>query len=236
MGQELELFVHAHFWKRYWHKQIIRYLHGDVLEVGAGIGTNTVFLRKLSQKRWLSLEPDTLLLERLIDQVAKAGVPTVEATAGVLADLPSAEKFDAILYIDVLEHIEKDAEEFEKAVTHLKDGGRIIVLSPAHQFLYTPFDQALGHFRRYNKKTLRAAGHDERLIPIERMAYLDSVGMLASLGNRILLKQMQPTLRQILAWDRLMVPLSRFVDPLTFWGVGKSILGVWQKPLAKKKR
>lgn len=38
-----------------------------------------------------------------------------------------------------------------------------------------------------------------------------------------------PTLRQIATWDKLMVPLSRLMDPLILFKVGKPILMVWQR-------
>ena len=62
-----------------------------------------------------------------------------------------------------------------------------------------------------------------------KLLYLDSVGMLASGANRLLLSQAMPTERQILTWDRLMIPVSRVLDPLLGYTVGKSILGVWKR-------
>jgi 2-polyprenyl-3-methyl-5-hydroxy-6-metoxy-1,4-benzoquinol methylase len=140
------------------------------------------------------------------------------------------QKFDTIIYIDVLEHIENDREELKGAAAHLREGGRIIVLAPAHQWLFTPFDAAVGHFRRYDRPMLR------NLSPVglhlERLIYLDSLGLLLSLGNRILLKQAKPTKAQIHFWDRWVVPASRVLDPCLLNSIGKSIVGVWRRPKA----
>jgi len=38
-----------------------------------------------------------------------------------------------------------------------------------------------------------------------------------------------PTERQILTWDRLLVPVSRWIDPIFAGRVGKSVLGIWRK-------
>ncbi len=153
--------------------------------------------------------------------------PGYATRVGTTEDLVASECFDTILYIDVLEHIDDDRGELTRAAAHLKPGGHVIVLSPAHQFLYAPFDRAIGHFRRYSRSSLRAAApaglHETRLV------YLDSVGLLASAANRLLLSQSMPTESQILAWDRLMIPLSRLLDPLFMGRAGKSILGVWQR-------
>jgi hypothetical protein len=53
--------------------------------------------------------------------------------------------------------------------------------------------------------------------------------VLASTGNRLFLKQADPTLQQILFWDRFLVPVSRLLDPLTFHTIGKSVLAVWER-------
>jgi len=45
VGQELRIFEHARNWKKYWSSEIRPYLSGDVLEVGAGLGANTEFLK-----------------------------------------------------------------------------------------------------------------------------------------------------------------------------------------------
>ena len=58
-------------------------------------------------------------------------------------------EFDTILYISVLEHIEKDTEELEIALTKLKKNGHIIICVPAHNYMYSKFDKEIGHYRRY---------------------------------------------------------------------------------------
>ena len=81
------------------------------------------------------------------------------------------------------------------------------MLSPAHPFLFTPFDAAIGHFRRYTRASLHRAA--PATLSLEKLVYLDAAGMLASAGNRLLLRSAMPTERQILTWDRLLVPVSR---------------------------
>src|SRR6185503_3856669 len=126
---------------------------------------------------------------------------------------PAQPSFDTILYIDVLEHIEDDRRELERAACRLKPGGRIIVLSPAHGWLYSPFDKAIGHCRRYTTTMLREL--TPPALRIEKAFYLDSVGLLASSANRLLLKQSMPRPKQLKVWDKLMVPCSRLLDPIT---------------------
>jgi SAM-dependent methyltransferase len=221
-GSELAVFEKAVHWKRYWRARIAPLVHGNVLEAGAGIGANTRLLADLPYRSWTCLEPDAAL-------AAQIELPTGlhRKITGTIADL--AESFDTIIYIDVLEHIEDDAAEMARAAARLNRGGHVIVLAPAHGFLYTPFDAAIGHFRRYSRASLRSAAPAG--LRESKIIYLDAAGLLASAANRLLLRQAMPTERQILAWDRLMIPISRAIDPLFGHRLGKSVLGVWQREM-----
>jgi SAM-dependent methyltransferase len=226
-GSELELFEKARNWKKYWRGQIRGFIRGEVLEVGAGIGANTLTLASLEYQRWTCLEPDAALAARIGALIDMAPGGRHEAAVGTIETLPAEAKYDAILYIDVLEHIEDDRGEMARAAARLKPGGAVIVLAPAHPFLFTPFDRAIGHFRRYTRNSLRSAAPDT--LRLERLVYLDAAGMLASAANRLLLQSSMPTERQILTWDRLLVPVSRLIDPIFAGRVGKTVLGIWRK-------
>lgn len=229
-GDELEIFRHAGRWKAYFGQQIRPFVRGRVLEVGAGLGGTTTALFPGHVGRWVCLEPDRSLADRLRRGIRTTfgrvgGLP--EVISGTLADLPACPGFDTILYIDVLEHIEEDATELGGASGLLNDGGHVVVVCPAHQWLFTPFDERIGHYRRYDAAGLRRlTPPNTRLI---RLRYLDSVGMLASLANRLVLRSAEPTLRQIKTWDRVLVPVSRVVDPLFAYRLGKSLLAAWKR-------
>ncbi|MBF0445356.1 MAG: methyltransferase domain-containing protein [Magnetococcales bacterium] len=225
---ELTLFEGANNWKAYLQNRLNPFLKGRVLEVGAGIGGTTAAIYNNNVKEWVCLEPCPNLFKQLSEKVKS--IPknnSIRPICGVINDLPSAEKFDTILYIDVLEHIKDDHNEIAMAVSRLSQNGHLIILSPAFMFLFSPFDSAVGHFRRYNKDDLRKqaniAGLEECYIH-----YLDSVGFFASLGNKLLLKNDSPGKMQIHIWDHYMVRLSRWIDRLFGYSFGRSILGVWQ--------
>lgn len=226
VGDELELFRHARNWKSYWSSQIRPFLGRSVLEVGAGIGANTPLLSN-GASQWVCLEPDAAMAAVLAERQASLSVAGTRTVVGVIADLPREPSFDSIIYIDVLEHIEHDAAEIAAATERLRPGGALIVLSPAHNWLFSPFDQAVGHYRRYASSALRAlAGDDLDLVMLRQ---LDSCGLIASLANRLLLGSAMPKRSQILFWDRVMVPVSRCLDPLLGYRFGKSILAVWRR-------
>jgi SAM-dependent methyltransferase len=226
-GDELVLFQHAKNWKKYFSKKIKPYIKGTVLEAGAGIGATTLLLNDGSAEKWLLLEPDeemSALLKKKIE--AKELSANCQLQTGTISQVVSA--FDTIIYIDVLEHIEAHAEEMQKAAALLSAGGHIIVLSPAFQFLYNPFDKAIGHYRRYNKKMFRIITPPG--LQLIRSRYYDSVGYFAALANKLLLRKKYPTQKQVLLWDNWMVPVSKLTDQLFFHSFGKSIIAVWKKP------
>lgn len=228
VGSELELFAVVHRWKSYWSQRLRPFVVGDVLEVGAGIGSNTPFLDQGGNRRWVTLEPDSRLIAQLRVNIGQADSGRgYEIVCGTVQSLEGIRDFDTIIYIDVLEHIENDREELEAAAALLRPGGRIIVLSPAHQGLFTPFDAAIGHFRRYNRPML------QRISPaslrLEKLWYLDSVGLVLSLANRLLLQQSMPTKAQLRFWDQCVVPVSRILDRCFFNLIGKSIVGIWRR-------
>lgn len=217
VGSELALFAQATNWKSYVASLLRPWLGPRVLDVGAGIGSNIPALFVDPVKEWVAMEPDA----ELADQITSAS----RVVVGTLEALDPAERFDAILYLDVVEHISNDVAELARATQHLAPGGRLIVLVPAHQFLFSPFDAAIGHFRRYSRASLRRIG--PRNARLEQLLLLDSLGLFASLANRLVLRAANPTAEQIRVWDRTMVPVSQIIDRLTGYRVGKSVLGVW---------
>jgi 2-polyprenyl-3-methyl-5-hydroxy-6-metoxy-1,4-benzoquinol methylase len=226
IGTELGVFKHATNWKSYYGRMIAPYLGKDVLEVGAGIGANTALFCNAGHRRWVCLEPDVKLAREIEAQITAGTLPACcKAVAGTVGDLSPNDTFDSMIYIDVLEHIPDDRAEALRALRFLRPGGHLVVLSPAHQFLFSPFDASIGHYRRYGRKSLGDA------VPgnLVTLRYLDSLGMVLSLANRLLLKQTMPTLKQIQFWDKRVVPISRILDPLLGYRLGKSILGVWRK-------
>lgn len=228
VGTELELFADARNWKAYFAATIGPHLGQSVLEVGAGLGGSTAVLARRRSGSWLCLEPDATLAEALRGAIAAGTLPaSCDVATATLAELDPSRRFDTILYIDVLEHIEDDRAEALLASQRLNEKGKLVVLAPAHQWLFSPFDAAIGHYRRYTKETL-AAAMPPSLRRVE-CRYLDSVGLLASAGNRFLSRQSMPKPAQIALWDGHMVPLSRLIDPLLRNAVGKSVLGVWER-------
>jgi SAM-dependent methyltransferase len=227
-GQELDVFSQASHWKQYFQSILLPYIGHQVAEVGAGIGATTAILCDGREEVWICIEPDARLRQRIEEKIHSGQLPACCKPCGsFVADLDPSQQFDTVLYIDVLEHIQNDSAELAEAGKRLVPGGALIVLSPAYPFLFSEFDRSIGHCRRYDRGSLFALTPDD--CRVEQVYFLDSLGIATSLANRFFLHQPKPSLRQILFWDRFLLPISRFLDRLTGFRVGRSIVMIWRK-------
>lgn len=227
IGNELDLFENATNWKKYYTKIFKKYIFGNVVEVGAGMGGTTSYLQNNNVQSWVCLEPDiklcSLIKNKITDQKIKNTTIVINDTLKSIN-----KKKETIIYIDVIEHIENDKQELDQAYSLLNENCTILIIVPAFNYLYNDFDKAIGHYRRYTKKSINL------IIPVnakvEKIIYLDSLGFFTSLLNKFFLKQQYPKLNQILFWDKILVPLSKYIfDPLFNYSFGKSLLVVLRK-------
>lgn len=226
IGDELDLFNEANNWKLYWKSIIEPYVGKKILDVGGGLGATRLVFKSSFFTNYTIVEPDTKFCKIMKDKFLSQQINNTNIFNGYLKDM-DIELFDTILYIDVLEHIEDDLKEINIAKNFIKPSGRIIVLSPAHNHLYSSFDKAIGHFRRYNKKTLSQLCPKE--LSVEKTFYLDSAGYLLSLANKAILNSSNPTKYQIYIWDKFFVRLSKIIDSLIRYNFGKTIVTIYKK-------
>lgn len=224
-GQELDLFSNAVNWKKYFSSKFKKYIKGDILEVGAGIGSNTKYFINENVKSITCIEPDINLFNILNKNNSKKNEFEKELINGTIYE--TDKKFDTIIYIDVLEHIKNSKNEIIQIKQKLNKNGILIILVPAYNFLYSNFDKDIGHFRRYNKYLLRYEINNE--LDEKKIFYLDSLGFWASLINKFFLKKSIPTLSNINFWDKKLVPISRITDKILCFSFGKSLIGIYQK-------
>ncbi len=197
-------------------------LHGAVIEIGAGIGQMTPLLLDLPQiSRLLSIEPDPLFASRFRDTH-----PAVEFIEGTIAQAPAAGLWDAILSINVLEHIQDDRTELAAYADLLSARkGALCIFVPARPELYSPIDRDFGHFRRYTRAELRqklqSAG-----FTVERLSYFNSAGYFAWWLNFRLLKKRRFEVAKVRAFDRFIFPIVHAAESLVRPPFGQSLLAV----------
>lgn len=221
-GAELDSFDKASIWRKYIFWIIKKYIKGFTLEVGAGIGSFTNNYKSLANNITLS-EIDTDNLSFIKE---KFKTNNFNFTSDYTKNINK--NFDTIMYLNVLEHIEKDNEEIEDAFKKLNPKGYLIILVPAHNKLYSKFDKAVGHFKRYDIgffKNIKI--QKSKLI---KLCYLDSAGYFLYYLNKIFFKEeVYPSKIKILIWDKIFTPLTFFLDRILMYKFGKNILYVIQK-------
>jgi SAM-dependent methyltransferase/glycosyltransferase involved in cell wall biosynthesis len=122
----------------------------DVLEVGCGQGA---FGARLAQRyHYLGVEPDPTSYAVARQRVA-AVAGDGEVRNIMAADLGDAQ-FDLVCAFEVLEHIEDDKAALTEWAGRLRPGGWLMISVPAHQRRYAPWDELVGHFRRYDPPVL----------------------------------------------------------------------------------
>lgn len=121
-----------------------------VLEVGCGTGNVLNVLRSACDGGLV------IGMERFFEGLPHArqryAGPLVQADA---RSLPFAKPFELVGMFDVLEHIPKERETLLSLRELLVPGGRLILTVPAHQFLWSHFDEAAHHCRRYSTTQIR---------------------------------------------------------------------------------
>ena len=122
----------------------------DVLEVGCGQGA---FGARLAQRyHYLGVEPDPTsfaVAQRRVAAVASRG----EVRNALVADIGAAQ-FDLVCAFEVLEHIEDDKSAVTEWAARLRPGGWLMISVPANQSRFGPWDDLVGHFRRYDPPVL----------------------------------------------------------------------------------
>jgi SAM-dependent methyltransferase len=160
---------------RFLYSQIRRELGHRVIDAGAGVG---LFTRILSEdgRRVVALEGDPELLVSLRSRVASWG-EVYSCDLAATSGLPSFDACDSAICINVAEHIRDDRRALVNLRQRVVPGGRLVILVPAHPWLYNELDRAIGHYRRYTRESL------ERLVAesgwkLESTNYFNALSIL----------------------------------------------------------
>jgi glycosyltransferase involved in cell wall biosynthesis len=181
-----------------------------VLEIGAGFGNITRHLK--GRELLVASDLDPVALEHLKGvfrdetsvRVASYRFP-LDASA---RDELRGHRFDTVVCLNVLEHIEDDRATLADMHEALPPGGRLILLVPAFARLFGTLDRHLHHFRRYERDELdskvRGAGFE-----IEDLRFVNRPGIFGWwLNGRVLRRRVLPR-GQLLAFKFLMPMLKR---------------------------
>jgi SAM-dependent methyltransferase len=118
----------------------------NILDFGCGVGINLEMLRSFGNVFYYD---DNKKVQNLNVQNKKFfGMKSINNIKKM------TKKFDLIVALDVIEHIDKDTKVINHLSSMLKNNGKILITVPAYQFLFSIKDKVLHHKRRYTKKNL----------------------------------------------------------------------------------
>lgn len=205
------------------------FIGADILEVGMGIGIFTEKLLTRGKVFGVEIVPEFLeearrrLGERpgLEHLVADIGAPATP-------DSLRGRAFDTIVCMNVLEHIENDRGTLSRFLGLLKPGGKLVLVVPAHQWLFNPLDSHDGHFRRYGRadlnEKLKTAGFN-----VVHESTFNLFGIAGWFFNGTILRRKDLPAGQMGLFNKV-APLLFWLENLVGPPVGLSLLAVGEKP------
>lgn len=210
----------------YLFDSISKWCGNRILEVGAGTGNITRFLLSKGEVTATDYNPDSV--ERL-----KSEFGDIEGFAAepwdIAAEPPPGmieHGFDTIVCLNVLEHV----DDHEQALINMRRilqarKGRLLLLVPSYQRLYSDLDRNLGHFRRYEAAELNELLQKTGWT-VERSFRLNMAGVLGWLVNGPILKRQRLPTAQLGLYDLLSPVLLGFEKRLPKRPMGLSIVCV----------
>jgi SAM-dependent methyltransferase len=160
--QTAQFQLHADIEQRHWwfvaRRTILRRLLAEVcppsrqrlvIDVGCGTGANLASVAGDYRCTGIDTSAEAIAL-------ARQRFPDVEFLVGQAPDDlgPLAAQADALLLMDVLEHVADDRALLERLLNALRPGAHLLLTVPADMALWSAHDESFGHFRRYDQRGL----------------------------------------------------------------------------------
>jgi 2-polyprenyl-3-methyl-5-hydroxy-6-metoxy-1,4-benzoquinol methylase len=180
--QTLESMSEAGWYNNWSLNQFSNDIRGEILEIGCGVGNFTKTLLKFGKVTAIDINESYVERTKKVAEGANVGFGDVEKNKFFFKD----KKFDTIICINVLEHIKDDLKAIQNLKNLLKEGGKLIIIVPSHQFLYGAIDESISHFRRYNKNDLSKIFNTLglQILKNKRLNFLGAIGWF--IAGRIL--------------------------------------------------
>ncbi len=118
-----------------------------ILNVGSGTGGMVPVLEQYGEVTNVDSSAEAIAF------LKKRGIKRVHHVDGVRLPFPD-NHFDAVVALDVLEHIERDESALREWRRVLKPSGSLLITVPAYQWLWSGHDESLHHYRRYRASGL----------------------------------------------------------------------------------
>jgi len=224
-GRDLEALSDAPHYYRWIMSWFAPFVHGRVIEYGAGTGTFSAQLRPHAQRLTL-VEPSTNLHATLRARfAADKAVEIVGATIEDHLQQQASGTADAAVMVNVLEHIEDDHAALSGLTRVLAPGGHVLIFVPALSLLMSQLDRDLGHFRRYHRKDLSQKMKDVGL-DVLTCRYFDFTGVMPWLVINRWMGRTALSPHMLRLYDRAVVPVARVVETAIPPPLGKNLVAI----------
>jgi SAM-dependent methyltransferase len=206
------------------------YIHGSVLELGAGTGIFTQLLLDAKPQQLSAIEPSPTLFPAL--QKRFENMEKVQPYHGTLDSYLSngrPSSFHTAVLVNVLEHIENDMETLRQLHEMLEPSGHLLLFVPAMRILYGVHDKLVGHFRRYSRKELKHKC-EEAGFQMVKIFYFDLIGApLWFFQTKILRRPIHSAnTGMIKLFDKYLVPFTLAVEGKVKPPFGKSLVAIFK--------
>src|SRR4030042_1944294 len=189
----------------------------EIVEVGCGTGENLRFLSKFGNTHGLDISDDAIKFckERGLKNIYKGDICDTKK----LEKLKLNNKFDLIVALDVLEHIQDDVLALKNIYKLLKQDGFLLVIVPAYKFLWSEHDESLHHKRRYHSPEITGKLKDANFNIIKNTHFITAVFPLIAfyrLLNNFIGKSVYPKTSYITLPKHLNTFMVRLLEIETF--------------------
>lgn len=214
-------------YRQYEFDMVAPHVGRSMLEIGSGLGHFAdQFLPRLD--RLVVSDFDPYCVEQL--QKRFEGRDDIDVLQfGLPTEIPLKDKVDTVVMMNVLEHIEDDAEALRSLARVTLPGGRIIIWVPGYMQLYGDFDRKVGHVQRYTPKTLRATV-DKAGLEVEVLKPINFLGGIAWWAAVRRGGVGYPDPRLVKIYDRTVVPATRLIERFIRPPFGQTVFCVARVP------
>ncbi|WP_433499578.1 class I SAM-dependent methyltransferase [Sphaerimonospora sp. CA-214678] len=214
-------------YRQYEYDMVAPHVGRSMLEIGSGLGHFAEqFLPRLDRLVVSDFDP------YCVEQLEKRFAPRDDVSVlrfGLPAEIPLADPVDTVVMMNVLEHIEEDAEALRSLAKVTVPGGRIVIWVPGYMQLYGDFDRKVGHVRRYTPATLRAAVTAAGL----EVDVLKPINFLGGIAWWAAVRRGgvgYPDPRLVKIYDRTVVPMTRMIERIIRPPFGQTVFCVARVP------
>lgn len=207
------------------YEQIFPGIRGNILEVGSGIGIYSEKIVSDFPNSHITLTDVSetyvsALMERFPNK--NVTVSKLDLDSKVDYDNIGNEKFDTIIAINVLDNVKDNEFALQQLYKLLKKDGMLLLLLPAHKFLYNQLDINIGRLRRYSRKELELK-IEKANFKIIKLFHFNFMGLIGWYLNGRVGKNPKLNDNAFKLFDKMIV-VSKIVEKVTMKQFGLSII------------